>query len=214
MLEIGFDVYNKTQEKNGQYKLNKVELSTDEERNTFSDGRCPVNEAWGRYFHFKPYSGETDKDDLDVKPVFDKDFDGQVITEKGPLPDWPDYQFKYKYRSFNDWKAPIEEKIKESEEDVKYTKEQLTTRMAQDAKEILELRELQKGCTKEQEFAFDKWEKRINVLKDDQAELQAQLETVYEDDYDYCKAKIVTELLAKREEYRKAGYVVVPYYSF
>jgi hypothetical protein len=189
--EIGFHLYKKADFAESGKLVDAESLET-----PIVCGRTEATCFWGALFRFS-----TEKT---VVPVFQKELDG-----------FEDEQAKYELADFEDFKTRVVSAVR-SEYDSCYEEKRDAYKKIKDSRaEIDELRELQRKCTEDNSYAFDRWEKRIQDLKELIADQEDYVRTYDDEDYNYTHAKHVEELLCSMEKYLKEGeYLVVPYYSF
>ena len=194
-LDIGFSLYKK-KPFDGEGKL--VEADLDIYTNVC--GRTDTTCSWGEYFKFNNESTET--------PVFQKGLDGK--EEK-----LEEFSVKYKYLPLETFKETVMHTVNETFETCQNEKLELLKRIDSYKQEIKELRDLQKECTEDQEYAFDRWEQQITANKQMIEELQEHYDSYNDEDYQYTHAVAVKELLEDMEKYLKEDeYYVIPYYSY
>lgn len=206
-LDIGFDIYKKKKEKDGKIVLEKAKIPEEHEYDAWACGRCDVNYAWG-YGHTCNYFEKGP----DVNPVFDKELDGYQFepVKEGTIEYNP---VKLKYIPYEEFKKNVMDAVEETEQNTFDTKKDLWNQIDEKTKTITELRELQKECTEDNEYAFEKWGEEIQQLKEDKAELKNMLDHYDEEDYDASHAKRIRAMIKYMEECQKDGYVCVPFYS-
>lgn len=205
-LDIGFDIYKKEKDKSGKIMLAEQEFPENRKADAWCCGRCEVNYSWG-YGH--SYGEFGNPDSPITKPTFDKELDG--------------YRFKpereecspvvLKYVPFEEFKGNVTDAIEETEKQALESKHNLFSQINEKTTTISELRNLQKECDEDNEFAFNKWTEEIRELKDEIAELKDMLNNYDTDDYDASHAKRVKNMLKYLEECQKDGYVCIPFFS-
>ena len=193
-LEIGYHLYEKEPLiKEGKFVEAPIEPS-------FVCGRCDVNYSWGELFKF-----ESTKETC---PVFQKD----LKDRKDSL---EEYSIEFNYVDFEDFKDIVTRAIKETKDKGNEEMMNLILANKKDKEKIKELRDLQKECTKDQEFAFNKWTEEIKELQEFIDNRTDYYNNFKEEDYDYSHAFYVENLLEEMETYLKEDkYFVVPYYSY
>lgn len=193
-LEIGFDLYKKEPlDKEGKFIEADIETP-------WVCGRTETTYSWGEEFTFN--QTET------ITPVFQKGLKDKVEKLE-------EYSEKYSLITLEEFKEPILKAIKEAINQRDEDKLNLVKDISKYEKEIKELRELQKTCTEDQEFAFNKWEEKIEELKEKISYAHESYDEYDDEDYDYTHALWVKDLLEKMEEYLKEDkYYVVPFYSY
>lgn len=196
-LDIGFHLY----EKEAYDKEKKlVEVKDDNWEERWMCGRCDVTNAWGDSFQF--YHA------LTITPVFQKELDGH--EEK-----LEEFVEEYKLVSFNEFKHNILLAVEDTYRDNQQAKLDILRDIDRMKEKVKDLRELQKTCTADEEFAFDKWGKEIEDKEESIAEQTDYYNHYDEEDYDYSHAKRMEELLDTLEEYLKEDkYYIIPYFSF
>lgn len=205
-LDIGFDIYKKEKDKNGKITLVAQEFPENRKDDAWCCGRCDVTYSWG-YGHSDGDFGNPDSPI--TKPTFDKELDGYKFEPGSGI-----YSTTVlKYVPFDDFKGNVTNAIEETEEEAFEVKRGLLKQINQNTQTISELRDLQRGCDEDNEFAFDKWTSEIKDLKDENAELHDTLSGYDEDDYDASHAKQVRKMLEYLEECQKDGYVCIPFFS-
>lgn len=196
-LDIGYSLYEK-EPFDKEKKL--VEVKKDDWEDRWACGRCEVNNSWGELFKF---NGQKT-----IVPVFQKGLADKVQTLE-------DYSEEYKRVDFNDFKQCVLEAIRKTYQDALDAKTNILKRIKRSEKQIEELRELQKTCTEDQEYAFNRWGEEIAELKESIAEDDEYYDTYNEEDYDYTHAKKLEKLIRKMEEELKEDkYYIIPYFSF
>ena len=208
-LYIGFSIYKKKKGEDGKITLTKQEFPKEHKDDVWCCGRCEVNYSWGYGYSCTCLE---EGGFLITKPTFDEELDGYVLEpgEKGTAAYSP---ITLKYVPFEKFKNNVSNAIEEVEEEVLKSKRGLCRQIKDKTKTIAELRSLQKDCTKENAFAFNKWTKEINQLKEAISELNDMLDNYDTDDYDATHAKQVKSMLEYLEKYQEDGYVCIPYYS-
>lgn len=198
-LDIGFDIYKKEKSKDGKITLTKAEFPKDKEDDAWACGRCSVNYSWGY--------GSSWKENEIIKVTFDKELDGYKFpAEKDYTP------VSLKYVPYGEFKSNVMDSVDEAIQDGFQEKRRMYKRLADNLKTIKELRECQKECKRENEFAFDKWTEEINQIKEDNEQLQEDMDNFDQDDYDTSHAIRLKKMLGYMEECAK-DYVCIPWYS-
>ena len=211
-LDIGFYVYKKEiDEKTKKIKLIQEKLTEAQKDDTWLCGRCDVTNAWDYGFEFNSsLAGSKDKK-IDIVPTFDKDLDSWISpkSEYG-------YQYQLKYMPFEDYKKWVMGAVQEEYDNHSEMLKNTYKCINENNNKIKHYEELQLKCTKENEFAFDKWQEKIEALQDDNTENWSIINDDDPDneDYDYSHAKGVERLIKNMEEWQKKGYITIPYYSF
>lgn len=163
-------------------------------------GRCSATYAWGEMFKFEK--------EKETCPVFQEG----LKDKKESL---EEYSVEFKYVKFKDFKDNIINTLNQIYEKGREEMRNLLKENSRDKERIKELRELQKSCTKHQEFAFNKWSEEINELQDAINNRSEYYDTYKEEDYDYSHADYVKDLLEEMEKHIKEDkYYVVPYFSY
>lgn len=196
-LDLGYNLYEK---KPFDTENKLVEVKTDDYDERWMCGRCAVNYSWGDLFEFNH--------EKTIVPVFQKSLDGKAQKLE-------EYEEDYKFYSFDEFKRHILEAVQRVYSDALAAKSDARKRIKEREEQIKELRELQKDCSAEQEYAFNRWADEIDELKAANIEDKKYIESYEEDDYDYWHAKRIEELVRLMEEDLKEDkYYVIPYYSF
>lgn len=216
-LDIGFNVYKKgLDEKTKKIKLIQEKLTEKQEDETWACGRCAATNAWSYGFTFSGFTQEGSGDNIDTVPTFDKELDGWLSpkTEYG-------YQYRLKYMPFENYKKWVMDVVQEEYDNHDRAKEAAFRRIHDNDMDIKHYEELQLKCTEDNEFAFDKWQEKIDELRESNKE---EWDFIHDDDpdkedkeiynYGYFHARSVEGLIKKMEEYQKQGFVTIPYYSF
>lgn len=208
-LDIGFDIYKKEKDKNGKLTLVEKEFPENRKDDTWCCGRCEVNYSWG-YGH--SYGELGNAESPNTRPTFDKELDGYRFEPKkeGNIVFSPTV---LKYVPFEEFKGAVADAIGETEKEAFESKRSLLGQINEKTKTISELRNLQKECDEENEFAFNKWTEEIKELKGEIAELNEMLNNYDAEDYDVSHAKCVKNMLNYLEECQEDGYVCIPYFS-
>jgi DNA-binding transcriptional MerR regulator len=193
-LDIGFTLYEKKPlEKEGKFVCATINESTD----NWMCGWGGPNESWGKLFEFN--------DTEYVTPVFQEEITKhpQVLEE---------FKESYKLVDFDLFADYVHEACTDEYHEANEQRNEIYRRMAEANATIKELRELQKGCTEENAFAFDRWAFEISELKDKIKDLDERLK---EDDFGYeYQAKAVNAMLEKMKKYLDEDkYYIVPYFS-
>lgn len=117
---------------------------------------------------------------------------------------------------FEDYKKWVMDAVQEEYDNHSEMLKNTYKRISENNNKIKHYEELQLKCTKENEFAFDKWQEKIEALQDDNTENWSIINDDDPDneDYDYSHAKGVERLIKNMEEWQKKGYITIPYYSF
>lgn len=117
---------------------------------------------------------------------------------------------------FEDYKKWVMDAIQEEYDNHSEMLKNTYKRISENNNKIKHYEELQLKCTKENEFAFDKWQEKIEALQDDNTENWSIINDDDPDneDYDYSHAKGGERLIKNMEEWQKKGYITIPYYSF
>lgn len=192
-LDYGFTVY-----KNG--KVERV----DSER-AWVRGRSDVATAFGNFFTFSWGDGDTDTSASG--PIFQKEYDGQVIDG-----------YKRTYVKFEDFRNAIMEAVNNEKRFYADSRVHARNRLQQLESANAKLRELQFKCTEANAYAFDRWNDEIRDNEDSMDELREVLSDdnkAYE--YfggDYWTAQEVEDMLNFMKEKLDAGEVVLPFFSF
>lgn len=196
-LDIGFKLYEKKPfDEKGE--LVAVDFKPASEKETdWVCGRTDATNSWGSLFSFKEGEGTV--------PVFQKPLDGKE-DECGN---------KCKFADFADFKDTVSAAIKSDRDEVRELHRSYFKEIAARKDEIAELRELQKGCSAENEYAFDRWTDKIKELKSEIRSYEEEIKSLYDDDYTWLHAESVENLLNTMESLiEKDEYYVVPYFSF
>lgn len=205
-LDIGFDIYKKEKDKTGKITLIEKEFPENREDDAWCCGRCDVNYSWG-YGH--SYGEFGNADSPITKPTFDKELDGYKFEPEKEM-----YStVVLKYIPFKEFKDNVTDAIEETEKQAFESKHNLFKQVTEKTKTISELRNLQKECDEDNEFAFNKWTEEIKDLKDEILELNEMIDNYDSEDYDASHAKRVKNMLKYLEECQKDGYVCIPFFS-
>lgn len=198
--EIGFSLYEKKPvDEGGKFvyaSKNGIDIKT-----PWVCGRTESTGSWGNLFDFGG--------DKAVVPVFQKELDGKAR-------DYAEgYREIFKYYDFDDFKEDVLEAIRRDLDDALELKNSVYRRIQENKDAISELRELQKNCTESQEYAFDRWGEEIEQKKEAIASSEEYLAEFDDENYEYCHALAVKDLLAEIEKYVQDGeYYVIPYFSY
>ena len=197
-LDIGYTLYEKE-----PFDLDRVliraHLSSYEEDERWSCGRCNINYCWGDLFDYK-------SDNL-VTPVFQDKLDKYTSTEEN-------YTETYQLMSFNDFKRHILSAVQEVYEAANKEKSDILKTLERRAEEIAELRKCQQQCTSVQGYAFDKWSAEIAELREANTELSEYYDNYDNENYDYCKAKKLESMIRLMEQdLAEDKYYIVPFFS-
>lgn len=193
-VEFGFnlisrDEYNKT----GTVKPLDVDLP-------YACGRSGAESAWGRYF----YDGNDE-----VTPVFNRELDGKTRTYDN------DYIEKYKYTDFEDFSRDMQEAIDEMRRAAYQELMELRYQVADLTKTNQELRQLQKQCTADQSYAFDRWNDEIAQNNETIRDIQREIDDFNDENYSQVRANVAQEVLNSMNKYvNDTRYYVIPYYSY
>lgn len=204
-LDIGFYIYKKTKNEKGEIALEEEEFPEDKENETWSCGRCEVNYAWGYGYSYT--------EDLVTRVTFDEELGGYKLPQTEDEKKYGYSPIILKYVPFNKFKEEVSDAINEAYNEGFSAKRNMYQQIMENDKTIKELRELQKECTEKNKYAFDRWEDRIQELKSDNVELNNDINTYDEDDYDVSHAKHLDRILKYLEECQDKGYVCIPWYS-
>lgn len=189
--EIGFNIYKKDElEKNKRLvEVEGVDLP-------FVCGRTDSTNSWGELFSFTK--------EKTITPVFQKELDG-----------FEDDYSTYKLVDFEDFKKCVLDVVKKDLDDSFKDKCAIYKHINEMKEEIGELRELQRDCTEDQSYAFNRWEEAISTLKDSIRESEEYVKDFDTEDYTGSHAKYTKDLLMSMEKYlEKDEYLVIPFYSF
>lgn len=199
-LEIGFRLFDKDKFNESGCK-DLIEIEPDASDTSYACGRSPATYAWGDEF--------METADKTVVPVFQKDLAGFVkTTDDG-------HMYVFKLVEFDDFKKSVMIAVDKVKEDADDERRKALGRIAKCKEQINELREWQLKCGEDNSFAFDRWEFRINELKDDIEADEGYISNTEENDYDYCSAKTVERLLRDMQEHLASGKeLVIPYDSY
>lgn len=193
-LEIGFNLYKKS-----PFDERREFVESDIDTQCVC-GRTKSTGSWGELFNF------TAKDS--VIPVFQKELDGYVRASE-------DYTKTYMYTDFNNFKFAVMDAVNDDLEDCRQIKQSMYKRVKELQTNITELRELQKSCTEDNSYAFDRWEGQIQDYAEAIRSLQRDLSDFEDDDYQYGHAVAVQKMLEEMEKYVKENeYYVIPFFSY
>lgn len=205
-LEIGFNIYKKEKDDKGKLFLKKADFPEGKEDDAWSCGRCEVNYSWG--YGYKEEEGKI------TQVTFDKELDNYAMPQTKEEKECGYTPVILHYIPYAEYKQNIEEAISDVDKETLETKRSFFSQILENNKTIAELRELQKKCTADNEFAFDKWTEEIRGLKQDNSDLQLNIDHYEEEDYDASHAKRLGKILQCLEECQKEGYVCIPWYSY
>ena len=198
-LDIGYNLYHKKpmDEENKLLMVNEDDIGL---QNNVR-GRTDTTYSWGEYFDFS-------NPGKDIVPVFQKGLDGKSRSEGS-------YLAEYRYMDFGKFKDRVMSAVEDAFAEARRDKVEYIKSINDKKKEIEELRGLQKTCSKGQEYAFDRWEERIQELKECINDIQEEYDTFDDDDYGDTHAVYVKHLLENMErDLKKDEYYVIPYFSF
>ncbi len=197
-LDIGYTLYEKEPfDKEGKLVRAKEDEFDD---SRWACGRCEVNNSWGDLFHF-------DREKT-IVPVFQKELADKVQNLE-------EYSEEYKLYTYDEFKKHVLEAVQEVYENSLEIKRDICHRIKKNKESIKELRDLQKSCTEDEQYAFEKWGEEIDSLKEDIDEDENYFDTFDEEDYDFTHAKRIEELVRKMgEDLEEDKYYIIPYFSF
>lgn len=204
-LEIGFNIYKKEKDDNGKLFLKEVDFPEEREDDTWSCGRCEVNYSWG-------YGSKEDTEKT-IRVTFDKELDNYVIPQSEGEKEYGYTPVILHYIPYDEYKKNVEEAIEDVNKESLEAKRSFMSQILENNRTIAELRELQKKCNANNEFAFDKWTEEIKELKQDNSDLQLNIDRYDDEDYDASHAKSLEKILRYLDECQKEGYVCIPRYS-
>ena len=204
-LEIGFDIYKKEKDDKGKPFLKKVEFPKEKEDDSWSCGRCEVNYSWGY--------GSRENNEESIRVTFDKELDNYAMPQTKKEEEYGFTPVVLHYVPYDEYKKHVEDSIDETIKEGFDAKRSLLSQIYDNNKEIAELRELQRKCTSDNEFAFDKWTEEIKDLKRENIDFQNEIDHYDEEDYDVSHANRLRGLLQYLEECQKEGYTCIPWYS-
>ena len=205
-LEIGFNIYKKEKDDKGKLVLKKADFPKEREADTWSCGRCEVNDSWG--YGYKEETGKI------IRVTFDKELDNYAMPQTKEENECGYTPVVLHYVPYEEYKKYVENSIDETIKESFEAKRSLFSRICDNNKSITELREWQKKCKSDNEFAFDKWTEEIKELKNDNINLQNEMDHYDEEDYDVSHANRLKGLLQYLEECQKEGYTCIPWYSY
>lgn len=193
-LDIGFTLYEK-KPWDEEGRLVRADVGGD----GYENWRCGwgrPNESWGHMFEF----GEQY-----VVPVFQKG-----LTDRKP--EQGDGDPAYKLVDFDEFADYVHEACTDEYHEASEYRQHLRSEREACKEAIDELRELQRGCTSDNEYAFDRWNDEISDNKERIKSIDGMLA---EDDFgEERQAKSVNALLEAMEEHVKQDkYYVVPYFD-
>lgn len=193
-LDIGFMLYEKKPFDNeGKF----VDAAIDDS-NTGRSGWGTPNESWGALFRFgNPF----------IVPVFQKE-----LAEIKRNDDNNTFYEQYKLVAFDEFAEHVHDACADVYREAEEHKKYLYNQKVECQQVIKELRALQKDCTRDNAYAFDRWGEEIAANKERIREIEAEF---CDDDFDEeQQAKSVSALLDLMEKYLKEDkYYIVPYYS-
>ena len=204
-LDLGFTIYKKERDNEGKLLLRKVEFPKDREDDAWSCGRCDVNYSWD-------FGGEQRNGKI-IRPTFDEELNNYTMPQTEEAKKcgfWPE---TLRYVPFEEFKEHVEAAINETIEEGLDTVRSLRSQIAENEEEIKELRQLQKECKPDNEFAFNKWAEEISELKRQNSNLAFDIDSFEEEDYDNSKARSLRTVLQYLEECQEEGYVCIPWFS-
>ena len=196
-LEIGYYLYEKKplDEENKFVEAKGIDAS-------WVCGRCDVNYSWGELFKFEPHR--------EIAPVFQKG-----LKDKKKSYDQGDFAVEFNLVDYDEFSQIVKSAIQEARDDAFEDKRRLLKEIKDLKNKKAELRGLQKECTEDNAFAFDRWSAEIADIDEAIVEKQAYLDEYDEEDYDMSHAKYVENLLKEmKERLDEDEYYVVPYYSY
>lgn len=205
-LEIGFNIYKKEKDDKGKLFLKKVDFPEEKEDDTRSCGWCGVNYSWG--YGFKKEAGKI------IQVTFDKELDNYAMPQTKEKEECGYTPVVLHYIPYEEYKENVELSIDETTKEGFETKRSFLSRIFENNKTIAELRELQRKCNSNNEFAFDKWTEEIKDLKRENADFQADLDHYDEEDFDVSHANTLKKILQYLEECQDEGYICIPWYSY
>lgn len=193
-LEIGYYLYEKKPlDEEGKYINAPIETK-------WACGRCNSTYSWGEMFKF-----ESNKETC---PVFQEGLKGKKKCSE-------DYIVEFNLIDFEDFKSDILRVLDKVYDTGREEMLNLLNLNIKDRNTIKELRQLQKECTEDQEFAFNKWSAEIKELQESISDREDYYDTYKEEDYEYSHADYVKDLLETMEkDLKEDKYYVVPYYSY
>lgn len=196
-LEIGYYLYEKKplDEENRFVEAEGIDPS-------WVCGRCDVTYSWGELFKFEP--------NREIAPIFQKGLEGKKKSY-----DHGDYVVEFDLIEYDEFRRLIDSAIQDARDKAFDAKQNLFKEIKALKNKKSELRELQKECTEDNAFAFDKWSAEISEIDDAILCKQTYLEEYDDEDYDLSHAKYVENLLREmKERLDEDKYYVVPYYSY
>lgn len=180
--EIGYNVYNP---ETGKIVSN--------EHDDWMCGRNDITECWNQYFNF---AWENDKN---YSPIFVKEYDNVAIGE-----------IKRKYVSIDDFISAVSNDLDYQDQENVKVRNSISCSNYEYKARIKELRELQRDCTKNQSYAFDKWNDEIDDIRQEMKENEDFLN----ENEDGDRINTVRKMLADMKADHDKGLIVLPYYSF
>lgn len=196
-LEIGYYLY----EKKPLDEENRF-VEAEDLNSSWVCGRCDVTYSWGELFKFEP--------NREIVPVFQKGLEGKKKSDAHD-----DYSVEFNLVEYDDFRRRVDFAIQDAKDKALDAKQNLFKEIKALKNKKSELRELQKECTEDNAFAFDKWSAEISEIDDSIVEKQAYLDEYDDEDYDLSHAKHVENLLKEMKEIiNEDKYYVVPYYSY
>ena len=166
----------------------------------YENWRCgwgKPNESWGSLFEFN---------DLEyVTPVFQEGIvkHPQILEE---------FKETYKLVDFDLFADYVHEACTDAYVEADEERAKLLDNQRECQETIKELRNLQRGCTEDNQYAFDRWEEKISTCRN---RIENSKKLLQENDFaDENQAKSVNALLDSMEKYLKEDrYYVIPYFS-
>lgn len=192
--EIGYSLYDKE-----AFAIRKELVYVENLETVFYCGRNELTDRWGYMF------GTTNNAHKDIRPTFNKELDG-----------YESEYFVLKYIDFKDFRRELQAMRDEFEEKSRRIQKMTYNTISQYRNRIRELRELQRKCTDEEEYAFNKWEERINELYDEIARLERELDDSECNEYP-SYIKFLDTIIKEMEQMvndEQCHFYVIPYYAY
>lgn len=204
-LEIGFNIYKKGKDDKGKLILKKVDFPEGREDDSWSCGRCDVNESW-RY-------GYGEKSGKIIRVTFDQDLDNYEfpLSKKEEKEGYSPISLGY--MPYKEFKKNVMDAVNEAFKEGEETKKYLSSMIFENIKTIKELRDLQMKCTSSNEFAFYKWSEEIEKLKEENRDFQSDIDNYEKENYDMIHAIKLKKILQYLERCQEEGYTCIPWYS-
>lgn len=204
-LEIGFNIYKKEKDDKGKLTLKKVDFPEGREDDSWSCGRCDVNNSWAY--------GYSEKPEKITRVTFDQDLDNYEFPLSKKEEEEGYSHISLGYMPYKEFKKNVMDAINEAFKEGEGTKKYLSSMIFENIKTIKELRDLQMKCTSSNEFAFYKWSEEIEKLKEENRDFQSDIDNYDNENYDMIHAIKLKKILQYLERCQEEGYTCIPWYS-